>query len=163
MSPPPRRRGAGRSQKDRQTYQRQIAESQATPTAPETTEPFSLEAADSTAAPAGRGARVQLRPAGEGAARPRPPRRRRRSWMTFWTAFAAITTAVAVLGGGIWTFVSLRSDIAVNAAGLKSAEDKHNTFAARVGEDLKRLEAYVEKRFNELLNQRRDSEPRRRR
>ncbi len=67
--------------------------------------------------------------------------------MTIWTAIAAIGTLLILLSGGIWAFVSFRSDIAVNAEALKGLGEKHNTSAARVGEDLKRLESYIDTRI----------------
>jgi hypothetical protein len=73
--------------------------------------------------------------------------------MTIWTAVGAIAVVVGLIVAGVWAFASLRGDITANAVGLKGLEDKHNTFAARVSDDFKRLEAYVKELFS------RDREP----
>ena len=80
--------------------------------------------------------------------------------MTIWTAVAAIAAVTLLLVGAIWAVVSLRGDIAVNAVGLKNLEDKQNTFATRISDDFKRLEAYVKELFGD---RRPETEPPRRR
>jgi hypothetical protein len=161
MSRRPPRRGVGRGQRDREMYQRQIAGSPETPTAPSGDATFSLETRDSTAAPSTRAERISLRPIGEGTAprRRRQQRRQPRSWTTIWAAVASIAAVLAVVCAGIWVVAGLQREIAVNAAGLKSADERHNTFAGRVADDIRRLEAFVEKRVNELLDRRREAEP----
>jgi hypothetical protein len=65
--------------------------------------------------------------------------------MTIGTVAMAIIAGVALLGTAIWS-------VASNASGLRSLEDKHNTFASRVGEDLRRLEKYIDNKIDELRN-----------
>jgi hypothetical protein len=75
----------------------------------------------------------------------------------FWTAFGGIAVAVGLLAGGIWAVAILQRDIAVNAKGLESIMDKHNTFAERVRDDFRR----VEERIKEMFGARRDAPARR--
>lgn len=149
----PRRRGVGRGYRDREAYQREIAGSPETPTAPDIAAPSPLESPDSTAATE-HGARVPLHPIGDQVLR-RRPRRRRWPWKTIWTAVGAIAGVLVLLAAAIWGVASLKGDIAVNAAEVRSLGDKHNTFATRVAEDIKRLETYIK----ELLDRRRENEP----
>jgi cell division protein FtsB len=153
MSRAPRRRG-GRGHRERELVQRQVTGSAETPTDPAAAT-FSLESPDSTSAPSAGAARQRV---GEPAPRRRRPRRTK--WwrsMTLWTAFAGVVVAVGLLAGGIWAVASLQRDIAVNAKGLESLTDKHNTFAERVRDDFRR----VEERIMEMFGARRDAPARR--
>jgi len=71
--------------------------------------------------------------------------------MTIGSVVLAVVALLTLAGAAVWS-------VASNAAGLKSLEDKHNTFVSRVSEDFRRLEKYIDTKIDELRNR---SAPRR--